>query len=82
MVNLDTMQIHVALLGEGTDVWRPVQAVWVRGEVFRIVSENANPEDEQWEFSTGELVRCILREFSGGEHGFVAVERVLNQVPN
>ena len=67
-------QIYVAILDEGTDVWRPVEAVEVSKGLFRIVSKNAHPDNEHWEFTTGEIVRCQSKEFSGGSVGLVAVE--------
>jgi hypothetical protein len=42
--------------------------------VYRIVSVNHDPEDEEWQFQTGDIVRCRTRVFSGGETGLVAVE--------
>lgn len=65
--------IYVALLDEGTSVWRPVEAQLLGENIYRIVSENADPDDEHWEFSTGSLVRCEVRRLSGGE-AIVAVE--------
>jgi hypothetical protein len=70
--------IYVYLLEESTDSWRPVQAVPVDNDTYRIVSENPDPEDEKWQFTTGDVVRCIhktlhdtkLREY------LVAVEKI------
>lgn len=69
-------EIFVALIGEGGDVWRPVQAEPVSPGCFRITSRNANPEDEVWEFTQGELVRCEQRTFSRGASGMVAADKV------
>ena len=68
--------IYVYLRNEDIDVWRPVKAKHLRGEIFRIVSINGNPEDEDWQFVTNDLVRCEFKEFSDGQTGLVAVERV------
>jgi hypothetical protein len=46
--------IFVYLRDEGTDVWRPVDAVLVGPSQYRIVGENRAPDDEHWEFSAGE----------------------------
>lgn len=70
------VQIFVFLPDEAVDVWRPVDAEQVSDELYRIVSENPDPEDERWEFSTGEVVRCVLKEFYGGKYSLVAIERV------
>lgn len=66
--------IYVALLDEGTDVWRPVDAEELRDGLFRIVSANSNPEDERWEFESGSFVRCKQRQLSEGSV-LVAVSR-------
>ena len=70
-----TETIYVALLAEGTDVWRPVQAERRAGGLFQIVSKNDDPELETWEFSSGSLVRCEEKRLSGGLR-LVAVELV------
>jgi len=64
--------IYVALLDEGVDVWRPVEAQR-EGDLYRIVG--VVPETEKWVFSPGSLVRCEQRELSEGP-ALVAVEAV------
>jgi hypothetical protein len=59
------MIIYMPLLDEGTDVWRPVEAVHEGGDVYLIVSEQDH-ETETWEFPTGTRVRCHQRSLSGG----------------
>lgn len=71
----DHSTIYVALLDEGTPCWRPVDAERIAGGVYRIVSENPDSEDEQWEFPSGSIVRCELRPLSDGEY-IVAVSLV------
>lgn len=66
--------IYVALLGEGTDVWRPVQADRVDCQRYQIVG--TVPEGESWEFEPGSIVRCKETHFSDGAHGLVAYEKV------
>ncbi|HUI87503.1 MAG TPA: hypothetical protein VLX61_02135 [Anaerolineales bacterium] len=56
MIRDAVQQIYVALLDEGTDVWRPVEAVAVGDGLFKIESKNLHPENERWEFTTGEIV--------------------------
>ena len=63
LVNVAT--IYLPLLGEGTDCWRPVEATDLGSDLFRIVSER--PEDEEWPYLPGEVVRCRWRQFSEGE---------------
>jgi hypothetical protein len=74
------MTIYVALLNEGTVVWRPVRAEAIGSGVFRI-SQDApmDSEDEEWEFLPGEHVRCEQRVLSDGPV-LVAVERVAHVV--
>jgi len=66
--------IYVYLLDEGTDVWRPVAAEELRDGVYRIISENPDPDDERWEFPPGSVVRCEDRQLSDGRF-LVAVAR-------
>ena len=66
--------IYVRLIGEGTDVWRPVEAEHLGGNLFRILSENQNPDDETWEFSTGQAVRCKRHTFADDTVRLVATE--------
>ena len=72
----DLETICVALLGEGTRVWRPVQARLLDQGLFRIVGVDGDVRGETWEFSVGAVVRCEKREFESGEAAFVALECV------
>jgi hypothetical protein len=71
-----TTIIFIALLNEGTDVWRPVLAACAHDDVYRIIGEQ--PEGEDWQFLTGEMVRCRQQTFADGETGLVAQEKVAN----
>ena len=55
--------IYLELIGEGTDVWRPVEAELLDDDVYRITSSLDDP-DEVWRFLPGELVRCERRHLS------------------
>jgi hypothetical protein len=44
------MKIYIELLGEGTLVWRPVEAVHIKDDLYRITQVNAQPDDECWPF--------------------------------
>ena len=59
-------QIYVALLDEGVDVWRPVRAKHLVGNVFRIVDESYDRENESWQFEPGEKVICEENASDGG----------------
>lgn len=65
-------QIYMPLSGEAVDVWRLVNAVHEWGDVYRIVSPNPDPEEECWQFRSGDIVRCEQHTFAGGEVGLVA----------
>ena len=72
----DPTQIYVALLNEGVEVWRPVDATHVGSDRYRILSPNETPGDERWEFQQGALVRCRTRTFADGIVGLVAFEEL------
>ena len=65
-------QIHVALLEEGTNVWRPAQAEHLANDLFRVLG--IVPSGEVWQFQPGEVVRCIEQQLSGAQC-LVAVAR-------
>jgi hypothetical protein len=69
--------VYIALLDENVDVWRPVQAEHVGGDLYRLAGER--PDDEVWPFSPGDVVRCQIRNLSGdsrrGEPVLVAYEK-------
>jgi hypothetical protein len=73
-VSDNTQKVYVALLGEGVDVWRPIEAEPIEADVFRITSEITDPE-EVWQFLPGEFVRCEEREFPEQGAALVATEK-------
>jgi len=77
MAHAEHATIYVYLLGEGVDVWRPVDAVRVGESLYRITSDCSDQRfaEESWQFVTGDVVRCTRRELAEGEL-LVAVERV------
>jgi hypothetical protein len=66
--------IYIFLLNEGVEVWRPVEAELIEDGIYRILSVNDDPNDEEWQFQTGMIVRCENKTFSDGETKLVAVE--------
>jgi hypothetical protein len=56
MTESEVRHIYVALLDQGNDSWRQVEAVSEGEDAYRIVSKNDRPE-ERWEYGTGERVR-------------------------
>ncbi len=73
-------KIYIYLFNEGTDCWRPVDAKRLDNNCFEIMTVNPDPEDENWQFDTGAIVRCEERELSGGKV-LVAVEQI-NENPS
>ena len=68
-----SVQIYIALLDEGTPVWRPASAAHLRDDIYRIIQQPS--PDERWEFVTGELVHCREQSFADGQRGLVAYEK-------
>ena len=56
--------LHVPLLDEGTDVWRPIQAELLSENRYRVLGPM--PEDEAWEFPPDSIVSAVERELSSG----------------
>jgi hypothetical protein len=53
--------IYVALLNEGTDVWRPTTGEKIGDDVFKILATpDYDPDDEQWEFLPDTIVKCKI----------------------
>jgi hypothetical protein len=71
-----TTTIYVQLLEEGTDTWRPTQAIAMGNSLFKLLpTPNYDPENEVWEFLPESIVRGEPKKFRDGEQ-IVAVEQV------
>lgn len=70
------MKIYFELRGEGTPVWRLVEAVHLRDDLYRIVQANAQPDDECWQFGKDSLVRCKSQRTREGDRILVAHQQV------
>jgi hypothetical protein len=57
--------IYVYMPDEGTDTWRPVEALYEGDSLYRL-ADTRPPTGEVWEFAPGALVRCAWRELSEG----------------
>jgi hypothetical protein len=73
----NTETLYVYLLDEGTDVWRPVEAVPLGDGRYRL-PDNPDPDIEHWEFEGGSTVAAERRELSGGSC-LVAVAEAASQ---
>jgi hypothetical protein len=62
--------VHMPLLNEGTNVWRPVSAETQDDGAFRILGPV--PEGEEWAYQPGEVVKAKHHVFADGTEGFVA----------
>jgi hypothetical protein len=61
------IELHVRLLNEETEVFRPTRALKLGGGLFKLVaSPSYDSEDQAWEFLPGTLVRA---EMHGGPNG-------------
>jgi hypothetical protein len=63
--------IYMPLLNEGTDVWRPVEALHIMGDRYQIA--DAVPEGEEWAFAPGSYVTCGWKVFSDGQQALIAI---------
>jgi len=72
----EPVTIFVALLDEGLDVWRPVQARPLDRGQFRIIGVEADTREETWQFPAGSVVKCEKKQFADGTRGMTAVEQV------
>ncbi len=59
-------EIYVALLDEGVDVWKPIQAERLSDNMYRIVGQPYDRTIEKWQFEPGDMVVCEMIESSDG----------------
>ena len=75
----DTERIYIPLLDEGTVVVRPTRGVPLAEGIYRVLATATyDPEDENWEFPPGSIVRCVL-ELRNGHELLVARELATHQ---
>jgi hypothetical protein len=51
---------------EAVDTWRPVQAEHLHDNVYRILNQPYDRDDETWQFEPGDEVLCELIKTSCG----------------
>lgn len=67
-----TIPVYVELLDEATPTLRPAAAVPVENNLYRLLANaDYDPEDEDWDFLPGSLVRLEKEPISDGEFAFV-----------
>lgn len=60
--------IYIPLLEEGTEVFRPTKARKLGDLTYEVLKpDDYNPEDENWEYPPGSLVKCELQVRDGKE---------------
>ena len=63
------VQVYVRLMDEGTQVSRPTEAVELANGLYELLAtEGYDPEDENWEFPPGSVVRVQKRSGTAGEY--------------
>lgn len=68
--------VHVKLLDEITDVWRPAPAVKISDGIYQLLpSSDYDPVDESWEFAPDSIVRVIEKTDEDGTY-LVALEKI------
>lgn len=73
--NIMEESIYIQLLGEGTTVYRPVPAIRLSDTEYKVKGHDIyDPDDEEWEFLPGSIVRVETRILEGKESK-VAVEQ-------
>jgi hypothetical protein len=62
----EVVEVFVSLIDEGVEVWRPVRATRLRGDIYRIVEQPYDRELETWQFEPGDAVVCELIDSGDG----------------
>lgn len=67
----NTEKIYVRLLGEGTTVFRPSDAVFIGPRVAKLIAPyDYDADDENWEFKPGSIVMFETRNLEGKDVKF------------
>ena len=69
-------QIYVRLLREKLEIWRPVEAMKLGKNTYKIISPNPEPKLEKWEYKKGDVVQCEKKIFSDGNIGEIATKKL------
>jgi len=74
--SINTIEIYMPLLNEGTDVLRPTQGRIVGPDIVQVLpTPDYDPGIEEWSFPPGNRVRCFA-ETRGGCKLLVARQRI------
>lgn len=69
-------KIFVALLNEGTSVWRPTFGELVGERTYRPLG--IVPSQEEWQFQPGQFVVCESQSLPDGKVELVAIRLITN----
>lgn len=73
----ETLQIRVMLLNEGVTTAKVAPAKSLGNGVYEILQpHDYDPEDEEWEFTPGDIVRCELQSEGWEKPLLMAVEKI------
>jgi hypothetical protein len=62
------IELHVRLLNEGTDTFRPTRGLKLGGGLFKLVAcADYDPNHETWEHLPGATVRVVLHHGRSGD---------------
>ena len=60
--------IYIRLLNEGVEVVRPTSAELLNSGLYKVhPTPNYDPQDEQWEFVPGSIVKVVKKTMADGE---------------
>ena len=68
-------EIYVRLLDEGSEAWRPVKAKKISTNVFEIVEQAYDRDDEKWEFEPGDKVVVVETKDADFQSFLSAIKR-------
>ena len=74
--SINTVDLYIPLLNEGTDVLRPTKGLLLESDVVQVLATtDYDPTNEEWEFPPGSKVRCTI-ETRGDRKLLVARHRI------
>ena len=74
LINPNTTEIYIQLPED--EAARPTQGRMIADNIYEVLpTPDYDPEDEDWEFVPGTIVRCDERDFRGKKY-VLAIEKV------
>lgn len=74
--SINTVDLFIPLLNEGTRVFRPTKGILVAPNVVQVLAtSDYDPTTEEWEFPPGTKVSCVS-ETKGDRKVLIARQRV------